>query len=1140
MPAAFDRRLVGRWAPPHGCVGRDKESKDAALSKQPDRLRAILGRATTSLRVGAKTARGDKQLQIENWLNGAKGLHSICNLRFAILLLQFFFALGAAAQVEMPRQDIAAPIQISGQAGNSWRLGSYEVWILRGNCVIQQGQMAARCGEAVLWIDRAPTGDAQPHKMIAYLENDVQIAWDANPDSPHLKDRAWFGRFFTAAAITVHADAASGKPDVLPPIYQRGMERRNPMVNDEGVRLPQDNLQLLPQPGQPSPQNQDAVQPAQYVQQSPSSGSTASNPVFYAAGAGPAAKPGDPKPAPSQPAAPPQTAGGTRRLHVYPRSDVPVQAKWFSDPRTHQQVAVIDSGVNVIVENVSVQNMPLGTIDILTDRLIIWTNGDQTPDLQNGPSQDNRAPLEFYMEGNIVFRQGSRTIYANRMYFDVPNNVGTIINAELLTPVKNYDGLLRLHADIIRQSGADHFVAENSFVTSSRLGVPGYRLQSSQIDLHDAEHPKTDVFGQPVLDPNTGAPEYDHQRMATANNNLLFIGSLPIFYWPTMTADLNDSTYYLRRVRLREDNVYGYQVLTNWSGYELLGIRDKPVGTDLDVNLDYLNKRGFGYGATFTYDRGDFFVLPGHSAGLASYYGIQDQGLDNLGQGRMNLEPEKDYRYRLFWNHREDLPFDFQMSAELGWISDRNFLEEYYKSEWDEMKDESTGVELKRLYENQSLSFSADYGLNEFFTHTNWLPRADHFWLGQSLLDDHLLWYEHSSAAYAQFDKLQPPTNINDQPFNYLPWEANSRAGERFVSTNEVDWPFQAGPVKVVPFAMGQAGHWGEDINGEPIERLWGQVGVRASIPFWRLDPTVESELLNVHGIMNKIIIDGQFSAAQANRDMTDFPLYDAIDDDSIEAFRRHYLTNTFGIPSYSPLPYPSGSPWVAKFDERYYALRYGLQDWVTSPSAEIADDLMVARLGYHERWQTKRGSPDHMHTIDWITFDTNISIYPDADRDNYGSTFGLWDYDFTWHVGDKLTMVSDGIFDFFDEGQKIVSIGGFLSRPPRGSLYAGLRLLQGPMDAKILTVSYTYLMSPKWATTLGTSIDFGAQASYAQTFSLTHIGESFLINFGFTVDPARDSVGVALAVEPRFLNKSRLGNVSGVQIPPAGAMGLE
>jgi len=98
---------------------------------------------------------------------------------------------------------------------------------------------------------------------------------------------------------------------------------------------------------------------------------------------------------------------------------------------------------------------------------------------------------------------------------------------------------------------------------------------------------------------------------------------------------------------------------------------------------------------------------------------------------------------------------------------------------------------------------------------------------------------------------------------------------------------------------------------------------------------------------------------------------------------------------------------------------------------------------------------------------------------------------------------------------------------------------MEGPIDSKVVSFSYTYLMSPKWASSYGTSIDFGAQKSYAQNFSLTRIGESLLINLVFTVDPARDSIGVGFAVEPRFC-KNRIGNIAGAQTPPAGAFGLE
>ena len=65
-------------------------------------------------------------------------------------------------------------------------------------------------------------------------------------------------------------------------------------------------------------------------------------------------------------------------------------------------------------------------------------------------------------------------------------------------------------------------------------------------------------------------------------------------------------------------------------------------------------------------------------------------------------------------------------------------------------------MELKQITENRSWSITADYRVNDFFTQTNWLPRADHFWLGQSLFGDVFTWYEHSNAGYAQIRTGRP------------------------------------------------------------------------------------------------------------------------------------------------------------------------------------------------------------------------------------------------------------------------------------------------------------------------------------------------------------------------------------------------
>jgi len=82
--------------------------------------------------------------------------------------------------------------------------------------------------------------------------------------------------------------------------------------------------------------------------------------------------------------------------------------------------------------------------------------------------------------------------------------------------------------------------------------------------------------------------------------------------------------------------------------------------------------------------------------------------------------------------------------------------------------------------------------------------------------------------------------------------------------------------------------------------------------------------------------------------------------------------------------------------------------------------------------------------------------------------------------------------------------------------------------------------MSPKWTSTFGTSIDLGREGNLGQYFGITRVGESFLINAGFAVDPIRNDVGVVLNIEPRFLPNSRLANAGGLHIPPSGTYRLE
>jgi hypothetical protein len=710
------------------------------------------------------------------------------------------------------------------------------------------------------------------------------------------------------------------------------------------------------------------------------------------------------------------------------------------------------------------------------------------------------------------------------MYYDVRRRVGMVLDAELLTPVPQYQGLVRLKARMLQQLDASHFVAHDGLITTSRMGEPRYHFESGMITFEDIQRPAIDpLTGSLQLDPQTGQPLVDHQRMATATNNFLYVAGVPVFYWPTIATDLEKPTYYIDGLAVRNDSVFGTQLLLDLDAYQLLGIKRPPQGTEWDVSLDYLSDRGLGFGTGFAYDRKDFLGLAGPTRGYVDAWFINDDGLDNLGLGRRALPLEEDFRGRVLWNHRQQLQNNLTLTGELGWISDRNFLEQYFEREWDEFKDQTTDLELRRTFDNQSWSILASARLNDFFTQTEWLPRLDHFLLGQSLLNDRLTWSEHSNISYARLRAADPPQQTAPfVPWSPLPWEANVE-GERLATRHELDLPFQFGPIKFVPYVLGELAHWGEALDGEDLQRAYFQTGARASIPFWSVNPAVEDPLLNVHGLAHKVVFDAEFSYADANRNLDLFPLYDPINDDSIEAYERTLA---------QPVP--------AKYDPRFYAVRTGLEGWVASPATEIAEDLTALRLGMRHRWQTKRGPVANRRIIDWITLDTNAAWFPDEDRDNFGESIGLIDYDFRWHVGDRLTLVSDGYFDTFGDALRTVSVGGFLTRPPRGSIYLGFRTFTGPFNSDVINASYSYWMSPKWVSTLGSSVDLANTGNIGQTFSLTRVGESLLVTLGFNVDKSKDNVGVSLLVEPRFLPKSRVNSLPGIFIPPTGAFGLE
>lgn len=1004
-------------------------------------------------------------------------------------------------QIEFADQDIQTPILITGERGNSWNQGHYEIWEVQ-QCMIRHGLFTATSNRAILWIDRATASSRAPHKVIAYLEGpDVEIqrqmivGFDQQQKplrtENSIQDKQWIGRLysFTHVSINVkHQQPTSRAPSSL---FQRASDARREIARQSNVQ-PDNN-----------------VRPAAF--QAPTSNSTSNSTEDHRSN---------------------DVKLGNHRLRIQGRSNVDWSLHIDQAPDGSGTIAIAKSGIRATIEGFKAPATgESGILTIETDNMVVW--GPAVDQLQGGEVTDQEAPLELYLEGNIIFRQGDRVIYADRMYYNATQQYGMILSAEILTPVAKYEGLLRVKADVLQQVNKQKFLAYGAAITSSRMGIPTYWFQSDEIEITDRLERQMDpLTGQQRRNPKTNELVYDHNITAESKDNFLFVGGVPVFYWPAMATRLDSPAFYLDRVRFKSDRVYGQQLLIDWNAFQLFNIEDPPKNTKWSVSADFMSKRGVGIGTLYEYQRDDMFNLPGLAKGRFDTWGLQDHGLDNLGRDRRMLDPEKDFRGRIFWNHRQLLGDGYQLTGEVGVISDRNFMEQYYEREWDEDKDQITGIELKKIDGNMSWGVDSNIRTNNFHTQTDWLPRFTHDWLGKSLFDDRLTWYEHTHVGYARLKTAKAPTDPGEMAkFDLMAGEEQAYNGLRAASRQQLEMPIQWGVAKVVPYMLGEIAFWGEDINNQSATRTYGQLGIRANLPMTRTDPDIRSTLFNVHGVSHKINWTLDAYWADASEEMTMFPRYDALDDDAQEHFRRRFFFDTFGG--------LAGQNVGAKWDERFFAYRTNMQGMVTAPVTEVADDTMAFRLSTEQRWQTKRGLPGKEHIVDWMVLHAQMVLFPDSD-DNHGQHAGLFDYDYRWHVGDRFTVLSDGYFDFFSKGLRTASIGGVVSRPDTGRFYLGYRMIDGPISSHIVNAALSYRMSQKWIGILGSSFDLGDSGNIGQSLSMVRIGESLLIRVGVNYDESRDNFGVHLSVEPRFLANSRIARRTGVDIRPSGAYGFE
>lgn len=990
--------------------------------------------------------------------------------------------------LSLPPMEDVEPIVVAAQSGWSKQTDEYDIFFLKGDCSIRQGRNAVQGPEAVVWITRNNDTTTGLREVTVYLESDssdkpLHLEFDPENLDAKIYDKKWFGRLNTRTSVQTLIMTPEARGDREPAIYHRALAM---MSRDYSV-----------------------IRQAQFVSEASKPAPTNSPPPRY------------------------------RRLTLNSRGDSPVDVRFDPYPNNPERgIVVVTKGLNLMIEGVTGEDLLQGDIvDISADHAVIWSSNPRNIRSGVEAKEDSSNDFEVYLEGNIIFRDGARTVEAHRMYYDAKNRIAYILDGRLSTPIvgiKGINGSLFVRAEILQQLGQGQIAAKNTLVTSSQLGEPSYSLRSRSITINER------IGSTSWTD---GAPK--KRQILVGENNYLAMRNVPVFYWPWMAADLKDPTFYIKNIAYGTGSTYGNQIKTRWNPFQLLNLRNRPDWLDGDLFLSWSEKRGFGHGVELDYAPSSFGPISGPTRGYLQFWGINDQGSgDRLGGRRKNVPFPHQYRYRVLWRHRQEFDSlwkyggNWTLSAQVGKTSDRNFLNHYSNSMWNEEDNATTSVRLKKTCESSTMALSAEYALDDFYTNSNWLPRFDHFALGKSLLNDRLTWYGHTRVGYVDYNTATEPYapdyaawQQDSRYFRYLPWELTTSSPtsapynprypnnpkaetidcsfETFSTRHELDLPFNIGPVRCVPYVLGDFSHWGKNRSGNDVQRFYGQGGVRLNLPLWKIKPNCSSRTWYVNGLAHKIDFDAELSYARADHDMDDLILTDALDNWSIEDFRRRYSVTTFGA---------NGSQIPMMFDPRYYALRSGLAGNVTAGNMELADDLTLCRFGMTHRFQTKRGPVGRRYIVDWITLSTHFNYYPESEQ-NFGESIGLIDYDFLWHVGDRFSLFSSGLYDLFADGQRITRFGGMWNRPERGNFGVMLDRLQGPIDRTYLTLNVGYTMNEKYSMTYTTSYDIKSKwKNVGHNFMFTRTGEAFRLMVGAIYNEAKDEWSFSFGIEPVFM----------------------
>lgn len=906
---------------------------------------------------------------------------------------------------------------IHGRAIHTFRDDGKPVTVVLGDFELAAGRYRVAGRDAVIWIRSETVRGARRHRITVYVEGEASVV---RADGERSADESMVVTMVQEGELTARGPVRR-RPLTDLPLYRRAREATR------GEAEP-------PEPADP-PAEADSGTDAE-----PDGSPAEVEP-------GPDARPGPPAEAP-------------------PTLPVEYRADETTSRMMGAERVTIARG-NVYISRGHPESNQYA--EMQAQSAVIFSAETERRDHTAGPdpfdlgSLDGETITGVYLEGDVVMSRGERYVRGPRAYYDFLTNRAYVPDAVFRTVQEQRDFPVYIRAAEMRQLSSREVYFRDAMVTTSDFASPTHHVHASSTYLMDQT--PYDEEGEPL-----GRQSW-RARMKNLTYNLR---GLPVFWSPWWQGEFTRDQTSLHNLQVGFHGKFGFGVESEWNLFRLIGLV-RPGGVRAYLDLDWYESGLIG-GTRWKYDRQDG---PRRYSGYARFFGLVDgRGDDDFGDRRKNISAPKE-RGRLLWRHKEYLPRSWEAQAEVSYLCDKNFLEQYWRSEFYAGKDQETLIYAKKQQDNWAFTALAKYKLNRFDTQKEAAPELGLHLIGQPLADV-LTYFGESRAGYVRYDTANDST--------MAPSDLLFRADTR----HELNVPIRLGPAKLVPYAVGRATYWGDQprvAEGYPAAgehcRLYGQVGARAAMTFWRLWPDVESRLWDLHGL-------------------------------------RHVVTPELGV---------MFSDTGGVSPNELYPIDPDVEEHLRRQNGFSA--------GVHTRLQTKRGPAGNRHIADWMRFSAVLGVYdngPDlapADgrffmyRPEYSQGNNHLNLDYTWHISDSTTFLTDMNVDTDHCSIGWWNAGLSVVRSPRMAYFAGMRLLPD-MDSGVGTFGVRYKVNERYSITALEQYDFDFDSGKNLATRLTIVRRFPRWNVGFTFMFDRtagdDDVGFMVTVWPEGIPEVRIG----------------